>query len=221
MRKLAVIATLAVGTFTPLSASANIGVPMVAVFLPPLWLSLIPIVVLEAWVVTRKLGLPATRSAGAVALGNVLSSVIGIPLMWAVLATIEGVFAGVARGLDTIGTKVYAVTVQAPWLIPYESDLGWMIPAALLVLAVPAYLVSVLIEWRVLLPFVPKESRSLALRAMAIANVASYGLLAVLFVGVFLASDHIRPLFALFDAVTGWLVEAVFATARFFVGEHS
>ena len=80
--------------------------------------------------------------------------------MWAVLATVQGVLAGDARGLATVGQKIYAVTVQAPWLIPYEEDLGWMIPIALVVLAVPAYLLSALIEWRALLPFVELENQT-------------------------------------------------------------
>jgi hypothetical protein len=218
MRKFSGILALAAVIFTSLSASANVGVPMVAVFLPPLWLSLIPIIAVEAWVVKRKLELPVSRSLSAVALGNVLSSIVGIPLMWGVLATIEAVFADEARGLDTIGRRVYAVTVQAPWLLPYESDLRWMIPSALLVLAVPAYLLSVLIEWRVLLPFVATDRRLQVLRATAVANAASYGLLVVLFAGMLLLGNHIGMLGATFEPVTEWLAGAVFAVARHFLG---
>lgn len=152
MRQLTYAAFLLVALLIPLPAAANIGVPMVAVFLPPLWLSLVPVIAIEAWAVTRLLGLSPKKSVAGVALGNVLSTLVGVPLMWAILATVQGVFAGGARGLATVGQKIYAVTVQAPWLIPYEEDLGWMIPLALLVLAVPAYLLSVLIEWRAILP---------------------------------------------------------------------
>jgi hypothetical protein len=47
----------AVATFTLVSpaAHADIGVPMVAVFLPPMWLAFIPIVLLEALVLARLL----------------------------------------------------------------------------------------------------------------------------------------------------------------------
>ncbi len=40
------------------------------------------------------------------------------------------------------GYKVIAVTWQAPWLIPYESDFHWMMPVAGLVLLIPFFFVS-------------------------------------------------------------------------------
>ncbi len=218
MRQVTHIALLVVALVAPLPAAANIGVPMVAVFLPPLWLSLVPVIVIEAWLITRLLGLTPKNSVTGVALGNVLSTLVGIPLMWAVLATVQGVLAGDARGLATVGQKIYAVTVQAPWLIPYEEDLGWMIPIALVVLAVPAYLLSVLIEWRALLPFVELENQTKTLRAVFLANAASYLLLALLFVGMLRFGNQLNPLFVLFESVIGWFVENVFTAARFLLG---
>ena len=119
MRQATHVALLVAALLAPLPAIANIGVPMVAVFLPPLWLSLVPVIAIEAWVVTRLLDLSAKKSVTGVALGNVLSTLVGIPLMWAVLATVQGVFAGGTRGLTMVGQKIHAVMVQAPWLIPY------------------------------------------------------------------------------------------------------
>lgn len=218
MRQATHVALLVAALLAPLPAIANIGVPMVAVFLPPLWLSLVPVIAIEAWVVTRLLDLSAKKSVTGVALGNVLSTLVGIPLMWLVLATVQGVFAGGARGLATAGQKIYAVTVQAPWLIPYEEDLGWMIPLALVVLALPAYLLSVLIEWRALLPFVEASNRHRALHAVSLANAASYVLLALLFVGVLRFGNLVNPLFAMFEGIIGWFIESVFTAARFFMG---
>lgn len=219
MRQATHVALLVVALLAPAPAMANIGVPMVAVFLPPLWLSLIPVIAIEAWVVKRLLGLSPKKSVIGVGLGNVLSTLVGIPFMWAVLATVQGVFAGGARGLATAGQKIYAVTVQAPWLIPYEEDLGWMIPFALLVLAVPAYLLSVLIEWRALLPFVEVANRRGTLRAVSLANAASYVLLALLFVVVLRSGNLMNPLFSMFEGVIGLFVESVFTAARLFLGQ--
>ena len=218
MRHATHVPLLVIALLAPLPATANIGVPMVAVFLPPLWLSLIPVIAIEAWVITRLLSLSPKRSVTGVALGNVLSTLVGIPFMWTVLAIVQGVFAGSARGLATAEERIYAVTVQAPWLIPYEEDLGWMIPVALLVLAVPAYLLSVLIEWRALLPFVETEDRRKTLRAVSLANAASYLLVALLFGGVLRFGNLMNPLFAMFEGIVGQFVEAVFMAARFFPG---
>ena len=220
MRKIVFIAlAIAVG-LAPQSAAADIGVPMVAVFLPPLWLSLIPIIIIEALIVNRMLTISLARSFASAAVGNVLSTVVGIPFMWAVLATVQGTFAGGALGLNTIGRRIYAVTVQAPWLIPYEEDLSWMIPIALVVLAVPAYLLSVLVEWRVLCRFIATEQQPRSLRAVAVANLGSYMALALLFVAVSNAGNRLGPLLSLFDGITGWLVGVVFTVARFILGAH-
>ena len=195
-------------------AHANIGVPMIAVFLPALWLSLVPVIFVEAWVIARWLPLTPRRAVSGAAIGNVLSTLIGIPVMWMFLATGQLVLAGTARGLSSIGAKTYAVTVQAPWLIPYEEDLKWMIPTALIVLAVPAYALSVLIEWRCLLPFVDQTHKAKTLRVVATANAASYAALALLFAIVLAAGSRLNNIGALFEPVTMFFVENVFSTAQ-------
>lgn len=195
-------------------ASANIGVPMIAVFLPPLWLSLLPVIVVEAWVVSRWLPLAPGRAFSGSAIGNFASTVIGVPLMWMFLAVFQLALAGTARGLSSIGARAYAVTVQAPWLIPYEEDLKWMIPIALVVLAVPAYALSVLIEWRCLLPFTDPHHRPRTLRVVAAANAASYAALVVLFAIVLIAGDRLNAIGSLFKPVTMFFVENVFSVAQ-------
>lgn len=185
-------------------AQANIGVPMVAVFLPPLWLALIPVIAVESWVLVRLLAVSPMQAAKGSAIGNVLSTLIGVPFMWMVLATVQLSVAGGALGLATPAARVYAVTVQAPWLIP----------AALAVLAIPAYALSVLIEWLALLPFVSLGNRRGALRAVAIANLASYVLLAVFFFMALQSQEMLRPVFGAFEPVTNWFMESVFRLAH-------
>lgn len=200
-------------------ALANMGVPMVAVFLPPLWLALLPVIAVESWVLARMLDIPPAQAIKGATVGNVLSTLAGIPFMWTVLATVQSVFASTALGLDTAATRLYAVTVQAPWLIPYEGHLSWMIPAALLVLALPAYALSVLIEWRALLPFLAQDQRPRAFRAVALANVASYALLALLS-SLALRSTALRPAFAAFSPVTSWLIVSVQELAQSLQGTN-
>ena len=195
-------------------AHANIGVPMIAIFLPALWLSLLPVIFVEAWVISRWLPLAPRRAVSGAAFGNVLSTLIGIPLMWMILAIGQLALAGTAHGLSSIGAKTYAVTVQAPWLIPYEEDLKWMSPIALIVLAVPAYALSVLIEWRCLLPFVEQTNKPRTLRVVAAANAASYAALGLLFTIVLAAGDRLNNLGALFEPVTMFFVDNVFSAAQ-------
>lgn len=114
--------------------------------LPPMWLAFIPIVLLEALVLAKLLALSFGRAVIPALFSNLASTLIGVPLVWLVLAVLEMICCGDAKGLTTFGAKLYAVTVQAPWLIPYEQDLPWMVPCALAVIAIPCFVASVVIE---------------------------------------------------------------------------
>jgi len=132
----------------PAIAQADTGVPMLALLWPASWIAFIPVVVIEAWVAKRILDLmwkPALIRSG---IANAVSTLVGIPLTWGALVVVEMALPGGGRayGLDTLYQKLFAVVVQAPWLIPYESDLDWMIPAAAIVLLIPFFFVSVFVE---------------------------------------------------------------------------
>jgi hypothetical protein len=66
---------------------------------------------------------------------------------------------GSAHGLRTLSAKLLAVTWQSPWLIPYEDDLVWMVPAAALCLLVPFFFASVYIEYQVARRVLPTHAR--------------------------------------------------------------
>jgi hypothetical protein len=134
--------------FIPAIAYADTGVPMLALLWPASWVLFIPIVVIEAWVARRILELDWQTSLKKTGIANAVSTLIGIPLTWGALVIVEIMLSqgGRAYGINTLSGKIIAVTVQAPWLIPYESDLDWMIPAASIVLLIPFFFVSVFIE---------------------------------------------------------------------------
>jgi hypothetical protein len=131
----------------PAMAQADAGVPMLAVLWPASWVLFIPIVVIEAWVAHRIVELDWKTSLKKAGIANAVSTLIGIPLTWGVLVIIDiALQGGRAYGINTLSGKLIAVTLQAPWLIPYESDLDWMIPAASIVLLIPFFFTSVFIE---------------------------------------------------------------------------
>jgi hypothetical protein len=213
-RLLAVVAVLAI---VPITARADIGLPLIAVFLPPMWLALIPIVVVEAAVNSRLLAVPFRRTLMPASVGNLVSTLAGIPVMWLVLATTELLCCGSAKGLSTSSAKIYAVTIQAPWLIPYDRDFHWMIPVALFVFAIPCYALSVLIE----APFnamaftaIPKKS---IWRATAAANLASYLCLALFFWIEMRFFRNLNIGNAFFEPIINGFLELVFRIAGTFV----
>lgn len=171
-------------------ACANAGVPMLFLAMPAFLISLIPIIAIETLYLAKGLELPISRSLKTVSISNVASTIVGIPLTWFFLVVIQLVTGGGgAHGIDSVAGKVLAVTWQAPWLIPYEEDLNWMIPIAGLVLLIPFFFASWWSEY-----FVSKKiNRTLPSinikRKVRNANLITYALLAVWPVGFWVLSN--------------------------------
>ena len=123
---------------------------MIGVYWPPAWLALVPVIWIEAWVARRTLRVSWPSAICSTALANLVSTLIGIPMTWVAWMMVED---GTARGMSNVGDGIYAVTAQAPWLIPYEQHLWWMIPAAALTLTIVFFLVSVAVEWLIMRAF--------------------------------------------------------------------
>ena len=147
-------------------------------------------VAIEAWIARKVVGLTVKRCILASTAANAVSTLVGIPLVWGLLAFIEIIVSkgGQALGIDSFWHRVYAVTVQAAWLIPYESELHWMIPVAAIVLLIPFFFASVFLERMVFRRFCT-SSPELARRRSWVANGASYcfmltGLVVVLIVAL-------------------------------------
>ncbi len=164
----------------PGTASADAGVPMIFIIMPVLGLSIIPIIVIEAAYLCKKLELNASVAAKTACTSNLVSTVVGVPLTWLLLVLVEIVVGGgKAFGLSTTAGKILSFTLQAAWLIPYESDLHWIIPAASLVLLVPFFFVSWWTEYLVskkMLKGYPAHKIKLEVRN---ANIITYSLLAL------------------------------------------
>jgi hypothetical protein len=196
-------------TAVVVSAHANIGLPLISVFLPPLWLGLVAIIAVEAVIIGRSGGYPLARVVVPVALANVLSTVVGVPVLWFVLATTEAVCCGTALGLATPMAKLYAVTVQAPWLIPYESEFWWMVPSALFTMGTICAAMSIVVETPIVSRMLGVESGSVW-RISSAANIASYVTLGALGWLVIQLGGTMDALFQLFMPISEWLVDAVF-----------
>jgi hypothetical protein len=172
----------------PAPARADAGIPMIVLTFPPMLMSLVPVILLEAALLSRilKLGFKASLPPAVVA--NAVSTVIGFPLSWFLMLALELLTTGggTAWGIASIPGKVVAVTLQAAWLIPYEKELWWMIPAAAAFGLVPAYFISVFIEAAIVRRYFRQETRAKLRAAVVRANLASYALLACLCLGIFL-----------------------------------
>jgi len=212
----AIVAALPLALFSP-TADADIGVPLIAIFLPPMWFAFVPIVVVEAVVLARRLDISLARAVTPAFVGNLLSTAIGVPLLWLVLAVMELICCGTARGLNTFGTRLYAVTIQSPWLIPYEQDLRWMVPCALVVMAIPSFAASVILEAPVNRLFIRSVPGRSLWRATAAANLCSYGMLALLLWPAWKLTDRMPGFWGL---IGEWFVEATFKAVSVLTGRR-
>lgn len=153
----------------PKSSFANAGIPLIAVFLPPLWIALPLVIIVETIVVARFLDVSFWRAIPTVAVGNIASTIVGIPLLWIVIVLMQ-------LQLPQIGIPFPAIG----WLIPNEDDLWWIIPAALAVFGVPCFLLSVAVEAPINRLGLSTMRSKLVWKATIAANAYSYGFLALL-----------------------------------------
>jgi hypothetical protein len=165
---------------------------MLAIIWPASWILIIPIILVEALIARKIIGNPLKQSLIASTAANAFSTFIGLPICWGLLLGIEFIttHGGRAYGLGSYWSKALAITLQAPWLIPYESDLYWMIPAAAIVLLIPFFFMSVFSE-RWLFRKITKCSKSESNRWGWEANGFSYGVI-IVFLGVLLFLALIR-----------------------------
>lgn len=154
---------------------ANVGVPMIVVELPVMALALIPIVLLEAVIYVRLSHTTWSLAWRGSWWANVASTFVGIPVAWFVQVVVQMLIGGgSAWGIESPGDRLAAVTLQSAWLVPYEKDLSWMIPAAAIVLLVPCLLISIFVERFVLLRYWPESIYAGLTRNIIVANLISY-----------------------------------------------
>lgn len=160
---------------------ANAGVPMLFVQMPLLLISLPVIIAVEACLSRRWLTASWYQAWKWTSVANVVSTVIGFPLMWiAMLAIQMTVGGGSALKLSEPCFSVYTVTVQAAWLLPFQDRLYWMIPTAGMVLLIPAFFVTVAMERQIYKGvFAGNCGPKVVSRATWRMHLVSYGLLTV------------------------------------------
>lgn len=183
---------------------ANIGLPMVAVYLPFAWFALMPIILIEAGYGTRHYHLSFRRAFVAQAIANGFSTVIGIPLTWFAIVLVQ---VGVAPG-----------GIGPAWLAPEPS--WWSIAIAVAVLTVVFYFMSVVVEGFVVKHFFRELPRQTIRRWIIQSNGITYVLLLVLLFAGLLAPKVSAPMMNLMQPVNEGIVDSVFWVIDKFSGKQ-
>src|SRR5882724_12003016 len=127
----------------------DMGVPMIVLQFPIMVIALIPIILIETVVIRPKLNISWKETFYGVTLANIGSTLVGIPVAWFIMYVIEilvGLVDSAVFNANSWDSPVLAL-IGAAWLPPGSRDLYWMIPVASIILLVPSYFCSVLIEY--------------------------------------------------------------------------
>jgi hypothetical protein len=189
------------GIFVTISPThANAGLPMLVLIWPLFWLAFIPIVLIESWVLYKFFKKePFKNLLWPTTVANSFSTLVGIPLMWGILVALEMLTpggGGTYPNLSVFWQFFLGVTLQAPWLLPYESEAYWMVPVSIMVLLFWFFFVSAWSEGLILAKFLKKtHPADLIKKATWKANMASYAFL-YLIVFLFLVYNLIKHSFS-------------------------
>lgn len=179
-RNLLLVLMVILVTISP--THANMGLPMLGFIWPFFWLAFIPIILIESWVLYKILKKePYKKLLWPTTVANSFSTFIGIPLVWGILLAFEMLTpggGGMYPDLSMFWRYFLGVTLQASWLLPYESESYWMIPVASMVLFFWFFWMSAWSEGFILAKLLRKSHPAdVAKKAMWRANMASYAFL--------------------------------------------
>jgi hypothetical protein len=173
---------------------ADAGVPMIAVTFPGMLMLLLPIICVEGLLYRKWISVTTWEAFKSSAISNGLSTLIGIPVAWAIMLGLEfGTFAivdrsGTIQNLRSPIANVIFLFLGSAWIGPPSERTAWWIPAAVLVLLVPFFFASYLIESLVVIYRIgmpggepPNLACSHIRTAVRNANLVTYG---AIFVGV-------------------------------------
>jgi hypothetical protein len=158
---------------------ADVGIPLIGAVVALGWFTIFPVIAIESLMAVWMLRWQVGFAFRWVSLANVVTMLLGFPVMW-FLCVLASILTG---GGDWGDGSILGVLRDPVWLGPgYVYDLRWAIPFALILLCVPFFLVSWWIEYVFLFHCAAKrdETKRRDLRRYAFhANLASYALLVI------------------------------------------
>jgi hypothetical protein len=140
-------------SLTLLLLLADAGIPMIYFTFPAMLMLVIPIIIIEGFLCKKWLGLTTLQAMKSNAISNLASTIIGVPVAWAIMAGLEFGTLGLMDKSNTFQNsplaKVTLFLVGWAWIGPPDKDVS-VIPTAILVLLVPFFFASYGIEYLVM-----------------------------------------------------------------------
>lgn len=135
---------------------ADAGIPMIFLTLPAMVMLLIPVIVIEGLLCKKWLELTTWQAMKSNAVSNLASTIVGVPVAWAIMLALEFGTMSVVDKSQTIQNwhspiaNVIFFSLSSAWIGPPEGKNAWLIPAATLVLLVPFFFASYGLEYLVM-----------------------------------------------------------------------
>jgi hypothetical protein len=138
--------------FRNLILLADAGLPMIALTFPAMLILLMPVVLVEAFLYKRWLGIKTRKAFSYSVWSNIASLILGIPVAWMVMLLLEFSFfqvfeSQVERYGDSPLAKAVFLLVGSAWIGPTGTP--WVIAAACLILLIPFFFASYGVEYTV------------------------------------------------------------------------
>jgi hypothetical protein len=190
---------LALVILVPAEARADVALPTIAImFGSPGWLlvglgAVIAIESLVLWARLALFGLALGQALAVASVANLVSTLVGIPLAWLALAMLFGLAGGTDHDIRTSAGRRHEAFWLASWIVPHEyvdwdrysGEWDWIIPAKVLVLLLPCFFASWLIEHLVASRMLERFAGQLGVSVL-VGNLATYGILALIVLTWFL-----------------------------------
>ncbi|MFZ0739398.1 MAG: hypothetical protein WBL70_08800 [Candidatus Acidiferrales bacterium] len=135
---------------------ADAGIPMILLAFPAMLMLLVPIIVIEGFLCKKWLALTTWDAMKSNAVSNLASTIIGVPVAWAIMLAVEFASMGLiqrSHGIENLHSplaNVLGLFLSSAWIGPPDRASVWIIPAACLVLLVPFFFASYWVEYFVI-----------------------------------------------------------------------
>lgn len=167
----------------PAAARADAALPMIFVSVPTMIAALIPVIAIEAWIISRWGGQTFGKALDMSAASNLVSTLVGMPITW-VIVSIAEFFFGVSTAYvsQILQFQTYArwpEYIFPAWIMPTDGFDSSRIHMLGLMLLFWFFWGSVFVERRVMRRMAPQTDPSTIDRACWYANIATYVILAL------------------------------------------
>ncbi len=166
----------------PKTAYANVAMPMfIFNWLAMAW-ALIPIVLIEAIVLMMILKISFWRATSVSFWANARSTIIGIPFSWLISLSIliVGALISWVFKIPVPDSQFSNIPIQAVWILPTHDGSDRYMPIAFALGLIPAFFVSIWIEFGVAKKKLQELDAQVIHRAVQVGNVITYTILLIL-----------------------------------------